>query len=604
MMEWLIKLGSHAETVMLAVLILVAVVLLLYLAGRWNVRRQKLKQQGRGEAIYQSIIAASARNAHMVVRGRDRQPVFVTDSIEALLGISPKLLQANLKNIKKVMGEESRAIWNRFEEWDGESPLEESFCTGDGRWIKLTVTESGRYDLWEFTDITEFYEERNDLIEKLAAAESESESKLQFLSRMSHEIRTPMNGIIGMLALMGEQPLTDQARNYLEKVKGQSAYLLSLLNDILDMSRIDNGKLELEHKDFDLFDVAEEVRGIFQKNIEARGVRFTLELLAFEKHVVNGDRLRLTQVIANLLSNAQKFTAKGEVRLTFHALMQSETHLNFMIQVHDTGIGMDPKFVDRIFNPFEQETTETTRRYGGTGLGMAITNRIVKLMGGEIVVNTMLGAGTDFSVYLELPLAGSQVTAKTAPAIGAETVEAEYTLQGRRALMAEDNELNRLVAEELLQEQGVELITVENGKEAVEAFESHEAGYFDFILMDIRMPVMDGLEATKAIRALDRADAKKVPIFALSADAFVEDQRRSVDAGMNGHFSKPVNYKEMRKQLALYMHSQGSDATGQAVDSEKTAEKLGGVAAPAPNHNDHGYPVIWPGINTRGIKRW
>ena len=278
-------------------------------------------------------------------------------------------------------------------------------------------------------------------------------------------------------------------------------------------------------------------------------MQFIVELLDFDVHNLIGDELRISQVVINFISNAVKFTEQGEIRVTFRQMQRLNGRLDLLIRVHDTGIGMDPEFISHLFHPFEQESTEVTKKYGGSGLGMAITDQLVQLMGGEIVVDTTPGQGTDFTVLLNLPIAADQ-TVKTRRAPSPAAASGTTSLQGRHFLMAEDNEINAEIAESMLEMAGASLDIARDGAQAVAMFESHEPHTYDAILMDIQMPVMDGRTAARTIRALPREDARQILIYALSADAFVEDQRASLEAGMNGHFSKPINFEEMQKTLA------------------------------------------------------
>ena len=260
---------------------------------------------------------------------------------------------------------------------------------------------------------------------------------------------------------------------------------------------------------------------------------------------VLGDSLRLNQVVINFISNAMKFTSEGSVTVTFRQMLLQGGKLDLMIRVKDTGVGMKPEFLERIFKPFEQEDASTTRRFGGTGLGMAISDQMVRLMGGQIVVESQPDVGSEFTVFLSLPVASAPQ--KEAPQ--KQPAQIEPVSRPMRLLMAEDNEINAMIAVEILQERGAQIEVAENGKVAEEKFAASPAGYYDAVLMDVQMPVMDGRAAARSIRAMPRPDAQRVPIYALSADAFVEDERLSREAGMNGHLSKPVNFDELWKIL-------------------------------------------------------
>lgn len=246
--------------------------------------------------------------------------------------------------------------------------------------------------------------------------------------------------------------------------------------------------------------------------------------------------------------------------VTLRQMMQRDGVADLMFRVHDTGIGMEPEFISRIFRPFEQESIETGRKYGGTGLGMAITDQIVSLMGGEIVVESVPGKGSDFSVFLHLPLVSEPMKLTETQAEDEQATD-ENVFRGRRVLMAEDNEVNAMIAVEILGEMDAEVDVADNGQKAVEAFATHPQDYYDFILMDVQMPVMDGRTAARNIRALNRPDAATVLIFALSADAFVEDERLSREAGMNAHYAEPVNFAELQRDVGRFLREKERNRT-------------------------------------------
>ena len=328
----------------------------------------------------------------------------------------------------------------------------------------------------------------------LHQAKEASQFKTSFLFRMSHEIRTPMNGITGMLTL-AEGRLTPEhpAMQYLTKANELSGYLLSLINDILDMSRIEAGKVELEQAPFSLRALGGRLYDMFAKTLDANGIHYAVNFEEMTADWVIGDELRISQVIINFLSNAVKFTSQGEIIVTFRQMMLRDGKVDLMVRVHDTGIGMKAEFISRIFRLFEQEDTSTTRRFGGTGLGMAISDQLVKLMGGQIVVESLPESGSDFTVFLSLPVMEAPAGAAAAEAAPAETA-------------------------------------------------AQPASYYDLILMDIQMPVMDGRTAARTIRGLARPDAADIPIYALSADTCAEDERLSRENGMNGHLTKPIDF--------------------------------------------------------------
>ena len=544
----LVWLGEHSGLFLLLIVELFAGVCLLI-----GFFRLKIKKQNEAAGVFKggsgSFGVPGNGDPVMILRCKDLYPVYITESFEQQLDVTGDDIKTDIGIfLDKVGSGKDWKLWKKYRSWDGKQPFTSDFYLERMKsWYRLEITRSkdGLYDTFQFRDITEDKKELEAAKEQLKIAESVSQSKTEFLSSMSHEIRTPMNGIIGMLTLAHGQLRGHSAENYIIKAEQLSKYLLSVINDILDMSRIEAGKIELESKPFELAALAEKLRNMFQKNVEAKGVAFYVEMKDVDVKYIVGDELRISQILVNFLSNAQKFTEKGEIRVTFRQLQKENGKVSLMFRVHDTGKGMDAKFISRIFKPFEQESQDITKQYGGSGLGMSITDRLVHLMGGEIVIDSMLGKGSDFSVYLTLPIAEvSEIETEQEDETGTD-----FTFNGCHILMAEDNEINAEIAVSILENEGAKVDVAVNGKDAVEKYAASAPGTYNFILMDIQMPVMNGRDAAKQIRSMDRKDAGEIPIFALSADAFVEDQRLSAMSGMNGHFTKPIDFEEMRVQI-------------------------------------------------------
>ena len=391
---------------------------------------------------------------------------------------------------------------------------------------------------------------KNVATEALQTAENANKAKTDFLSNMSHDIRTPMNAIIGITSLI-RHDAGNKAKviEYADKIDISSQHLLGIINDVLDMSKIEAGKTVFKYSDFSILDFIQELDTIFHTQIYEKQQTLTIIKENIQHEWVNGDQVHLMQIFSNLLSNAVKYTQEGgEIQFFVEECeTKSSVYAKYRFLVSDNGMGMSADFKDTIFDAFTRAESSLTNKIQGTGLGMAITKNLVEAMGGTIDVESELGQGSCFEVLMDLKIAEDRTVALAAQE---ETDEQDGNiLQGMRFLCAEDNELNAEILTELLKIAGAECTICENGEEILKAFEQSAPGDYDMILMDVQMPVMNGYDATKAIRRSSHELAKKIPIIAMTANAFSEDIQHSLAAGMNAHVSKPVEMKVLEKTI-------------------------------------------------------
>ncbi len=390
-------------------------------------------------------------------------------------------------------------------------------------------------------------------VERMRSQE-ESTSKSNFLARMSHEMRTPMNAIIGMTEIARTSSDPAKKEYCLNRINEASSHLLGVINDVLDMSKIEAGKLELSEIDFSVASLLRQVETVVHHKIEEKGQTFISHVAKDVPAALRADRQRLAQVIANLISNANKFTpAGGEIRLRIERLPATEKNLCVLhIEVADSGIGISKEQQSKLFRAFEQADGSISRKYGGTGLGLSISQKIIELMGGKIWIESDLGQGARFIFTIRVGIgpAGRETTADADP--GADRAASDVSLAGKRILLAEDVEINREIICTLLESTGVTIDTAENGLAACDAFAANSNGY-DIIFMDIHMPEMDGYEATRRIRAMALPRAASVPIIAMTANVFREDIEKCLAVGMNDHIGKPVNIDELLAKIRKYL---------------------------------------------------
>ena len=411
---------------------------------------------------------------------------------------------------------------------------------------------------------------KNVATEALQTAENANKAKTDFLSNMSHDIRTPMNAIIGITSLI-RHDAGNKAKviEYADKIDISSQHLLGIINDVLDMSKIEAGKTVFKYSDFSILDFVQELDTMFHSQIYEKKQTLTIIKENIQHEWVNGDQVHLMQIFSNLLSNAIKYTQEGgEIQfLVEECETNSSVYAKYRFLVSDNGLGISADFKEIIFDPFTRAENSVTNKIQGTGLGMAITKNLVEAMGGTIDVESEAGQGSCFEVLMDLKIVEDRTVALV---VQEETDEQdENILQGMRFLCAEDNELNAEILTELLKIEGAECTICENGEEVLKAFEQSAPGDYDMILMDVQMPVMNGYEATKAIRRSSHELAKKIPIIAMTANAFSEDIQHSLSAGMNAHVSKPVEMTVLEKTIRSIKSGGGGAPNRRALNSDK-----------------------------------
>lgn len=499
-----------------------------------------------------SILSDNTQDAYLLFSLEDFTPEYISPNIERLTGIPlSKFEKEGMDAIRPegwdpkdsrsaaldvVPGHPLHFERERVHKITGEIRLfTDSFYAGE--------LDGGRKALLVVSDRTEEVRAQQALEEAVQAANVANRAKSEFLSDMSHDIRTPMNAIIGLINLL-EKNADDKERfhKHLRDLKLSSEHLLELINNVLDMSRIESGKTELDLEEFNTRTLLEEVNSVYRTQAALKGLLVEEEITVPEKHY-EGDSVRVKKVLLNLLSNAVKYTPEGgRVHLSTRSLgITANGYEMLEFKIEDNGYGMSKEFVDIIFQPFSREKNTTISGISGTGLGMAIVKNLVELMNGNVYVESEPGKGSTFTVQIPFkPISDVEEKQQKEKNVG------NVSLDGLRILVVEDYELNAEILMELLTMEGVQCDYAENGKIALECFEASEEDTYDMILMDVKMPVMDGYEAARAIRAGTHPRAKTVPIVALTANAFKEDIQHALDAGMNEHIAKPVRVDKIK----------------------------------------------------------
>ena len=551
------KLQSTTMLVVSGIAIALAVMLLLLVIqqNRQKLRRKDNELLARDELF--SKLSINVDDVFLMMDANDLRVEYVSPNIEKLVGISEQQVLDDIHEIEHlirtdesvhILDQLSTILPGEQREWDREYIHQK---TGEELWFRVVVfctdIQGEKKYILDLSDRTKDKKINQRLEDAFHTAENANRAKTTFLNNMSHDIRTPMNAIIGFTNIAMKHEPEPEVRGCLEKIRESSDHLLTLINDVLDISRIESGKIKFAPIGVDIVEVADTVLSIMYGFLSNRNITFHTHLAIPETRYVLADAVRIREVLVNILGNAVKFTGDGgSITFTSDYLPGADDrHMIVRYRVTDTGVGMTKEFVKHIFDEFSQEESSARTYYKGSGLGMTISKRYVDLMDGNISVESEKGKGSTFTVELPLELTEADKVQKQASP-GDST-----DLAGVKILMAEDNDLNAEIAMVQLEELGIHITRASDGKEALKIFASNQPGTFDIIFMDIMMPKMNGYEATKAIRALqNRPDARTIPIIAMTANAFAEDVQASLDAGMNDHLSKPIVIDEVVKSIA------------------------------------------------------
>ena len=555
------RLQYTTMAVMTGIVGILAVTILLLVVQN---NRQKLRKKDQQLLAREELFSNLSRNVDDVFLMIDTETgkvEYVSPNVQRILGVSPEAVQTDFHVLCAAGGDDCASRLEKLmqmeqgvqQEWDRDFIHQE---TGEPRYIHvigfINDVQGAKKCIVDLSDRTGEHQTTLAVKAALEIAEKASKAKTDFLSNMSHDIRTPMNAIIGITTLMkNELHQPEKLAEHLGKLETSGQLLLGIINDILDMSRIESGKTTLNVEKMNLTQQISQLDSVIRQQAGQRRQTFTVETHVQHENVM-GDSNRLKQVLMNILSNAVKYTPNGgHIRLEVDELTHTEHYTKYRFVVQDDGIGMSEEFQKTLFEPFTREEKSGTNKVQGTGLGMAITKSIVDLMGGTIHVESTTGKGTRFEVVLEFPIDAEADTVQETQ-VPPEEEETASPLSGMKFLCAEDNAINAEILEMLLEANGASCTICANGQEIVDAFASVKPGDYDMILMDVQMPVMDGLEATRRIRSSENPLGKTIPILAMTANAFLEDMQKSKEAGMDEHLSKPVDIAALEQTVKRF----------------------------------------------------
>lgn len=534
-------------------------VLLILLSSKRKLQSKDKQLLAREELF--SYLSRNVDDVFLMIDVDTRKVEYISLNVQRILGISPDAVREDYHVLCRAGKEDCSARLENLmrmeqgsqQEWDREFINQE---TGDSRFIHvigfINAIQGEKKCILDMSDHTVDRQVSQTLETALEMAEKAGRAKTDFLSNMSHDIRTPMNAVVGITTLMKhelDQP--EKLAEHLDKLESSSRLLLGIINDILDMSRIESGVATLNIEQVDLAQQVGRLAGIAQQQASQHSQAFTVQTRVEHEHVL-ADPNCLNQVLMNILSNAIKYTPRGgHIHFEVEELSHSERYAKYRFVVQDDGIGMSEVYQKSLFDPFTREERSGTNKVQGTGLGMAITKRLVDLLGGAISVESAPGKGARFAVVLEFPIDADADAVREAPMLP-DDVEATSPLCGMHFLCAEDNAINAEILTMLLETKGAACTICSNGQEIVDAFANVEPGEYDMILMDVQMPVMDGLEATRQIRSSDNPLGATIPILAMTANAFLEDMQKSKEAGMDEHLSKPVDLATLEQVVKRF----------------------------------------------------
>ncbi len=535
--------------VCIVILLVLSTIIVFKYASNSRMETEMIKSLSGERNLYNNIYNGKS-DIYIVIKAINKIPVHISGDVMALMGIKNSDIQADLYALKRgVASNDVNAFKEQFSKWDKKTPLERNFEFVNQenelhKFGRITLTYNSKEDNYYLLirDVTDETEESRRINDELENIRNLNKYRNEFIANISHEIRTPINSIQGQLQLAKMNAGNpDEVKRYASGITDQTNSLLSMLNDMFDISKIEAGNIVLDNEEFDIMAIAKKLRDTYEMSADALKKKFTLEMSDLNVRYLMGDELRVQQILMAFITRAQEVTPEGEtIYVSLRQMNSSADKANFMFRIRDKG------------KKTSQEEAMLLLEAGGSGnMSMAVANQLIIHMGGQVMFNSG-NEGNDYSIFLTFTLA-DRVQDLNAEIEDDALINKEFTFEGCKILMAEDNEMNADIAKELLEMMGAEVDIAENGQIAVEKFMKGGQGRYDVILMDIQMPVMNGLEAAKKLRSLYGAEARTIPIIALSANAFVEDKNRSLEAGMNGHLAKPIDFDLLKKELAKYL---------------------------------------------------